>query len=385
MPPSEIRSAHSRLADRYRVLLDIGRRLAGTLSVDQLFRALHRETARVPEASGFYISLYDVETDPATVVFYADQGEEAHPDTTYRGSESQVVRTVQPSMIEDRDAVDSPLVLGEEGREVTRSAISAPLRYKGRVIGAISAQSYETGSYGNEDLELLQGIADVAALAIENARYVSELQHLRREAEEIEEIGRAVTGSLETRDVIQKVVNAAVEVLEVDGSSVWLLEDERTVRVAASGGEFQVPEDRSWCLDTEIHDILVRERRPVLIQDLAASDLVPGHLRDVLQAGSGMAVPLVVEDEVVGALSVRSRKERAFTEDDARILSRLASQASVALENARLHSDVQALSLTDPLTQLPNRRHLRVHLEREAAAARIWPGWAGSWKTRPGA
>jgi diguanylate cyclase (GGDEF)-like protein len=55
---------------------------------------------------------------------------------------------------------------------------------------------------------------------------------------------------------------------------------------------------------------------------------------------------------------------------DVRILGRLANQASVALENARLHASVQSLSLTDPLTGLPNRRHLQMHLDREVAAAR---------------
>ena len=56
--------------------------------------------------------------------------------------------------------------------------------------------------------------------------------------------------------------------------------------------------------------------------------------------------------------------------DEERTLRRLASQASVALGNARLHASVQSLSLTDPLTLLANRRHLRMHLEREVAAAR---------------
>ena len=73
---------------------------------------------------------------------------------------------------------------------------------------------------------------------------------------------------------------------------------------------------------------------------------------------------------VAGVLSAGSVHQGFFHEDETHVLLRLASQASVALENARLHSSVQALSLTDALTGLPNRRHLNIHLEREVAAAR---------------
>ena len=78
------------LAERYRALLDIGRTLTGTLSPEELYRAIYRETASVVEATGFYISLYDEESDLATVVFYADRGEESRCDITYSGSESHL-------------------------------------------------------------------------------------------------------------------------------------------------------------------------------------------------------------------------------------------------------------------------------------------------------
>ena len=74
------RPAGSSLADRYRVLLDVGRTLTGTLSLEDLYRSIYRETRRVLEADGFYISLYDPSRDLATIVFFADRGEDGrHP------------------------------------------------------------------------------------------------------------------------------------------------------------------------------------------------------------------------------------------------------------------------------------------------------------------
>jgi two-component system cell cycle response regulator len=77
-----------------------------------------------------------------------------------------------------------------------------------------------------------------------------------------------------------------------------------------------------------------------------------------------------VAQQVAGVLTAGSTKPRHFDEGDTAVLQRLASQAAVALENARLHANLQALSLTDPLTGLPNRRRLQIHLDKEVAAAR---------------
>ena len=356
------------LIERYRVLLDIGRTLTGTLSLEELFRAIYRETARVVETAGFYISLYDAEADLATVVFYADRGEESPCDVTYKGSDSEVIRTGKSTTVEDRLNAQSVMLLGEEETEITRSAISAPLIYKGEVRGAISTQSYRPNAYGSEDLELLEGIADLAAVAIENARHVAELDRRSREAEKLEEIGRALTSSLDFEEVLGRVSAAAMDLLDVDGAGVWTFEN-KLATARTSTGPIQVPVGATWDLEGPLYETLVKEGKPFVIDDLAASPFVPDHLREFLEGGSGVAVPLVIGERVAGALAAGSKETRRISEYDIRLLTRLAGQASVALDNAELHSSIQALSLTDVLTGLPNRRHLQLHLEREVAAA----------------
>ncbi len=369
MPPAE-RNAHpTTVEDRYRVLLDIGHTITRTLRPEELYRTIYRETARVLEAGGFYISLYDPEKDLATVVFYADQGEERSVQITYRGSDSEVLRTGKGAMIADRVERQSLLVIGDDSTDITRSAISAPLIYEGEVIGAISTQSYSPSAYRLEDLELLQGIADIAAVAVTNAQHVAELETRRREAERIEEIGRAVTSSLDAREVLRKVIDAVLELLHADGSSVWLMEGD-TVRVAASGGKLRMPEGSTWTFSPALFRAIVEEGRSLVLDDIRRSELIPEALAARIRAGSGVVVPLVMNEEVAGALSAGRVETHAFSEDDVSVLQRLASQTAVALVNAHLLEDIQALSLTDPLTDLPNRRHLDMHMEREIAAAR---------------
>lgn len=351
------------------MLLDIGHTLTGTLSAEDLYRAIYRETARVLEAAGFYISLYDRSRDEAMVVFYADQGKERRVHVRFRGSDSQVIREGIGSIIADRVDAHSLLILGEDNTEITRSAISAPLRHKGRVIGAISCQSYTPGAFDEADLELLQGIGDVAAVAIENARFVEELEVRRREAEQLEEIGRALTSSLEPEEVIQRVVDATLELMEAESATLWLL-DGGTARVAASVGLPSNSQLDQWEVSGDAFEDLGDLGRPILIPDLSETALFPERIRAQMGLKSAVVVPLVMEDEVIGALSTAYTSKHAFTDEQVRVARRLASQASIALANARLHERLQDLSLKDPLTGLPNRRHMEIHLERELAAAR---------------
>ncbi|MBI4543815.1 MAG: GAF domain-containing protein, partial [Gemmatimonadetes bacterium] len=187
MTPSN-RSSSASFKERYAVLLDIGRILTGTLRPDDLYRTIYEQASRVLETTGFYISLYDDATDAATVVFYADRGKEERVELSYRGSDSIPIREGRPTLNRVGHADEAILLLGHERDEVTRLAISAPMLQKGRVLGVISAQSYRPDAYTSDDLELLAAVADLAAVALDNARYVEETERRRREAERLEEI-----------------------------------------------------------------------------------------------------------------------------------------------------------------------------------------------------
>lgn len=364
-------AAKPSIADRYRVLLEVGRTLTGTLTHEELYRSIYEETSRVLEADGFYISLFDEHRDEATIVFFADRSEVKRTDVTYRGSDSPVLRTGEASLVTDRLETRSLLILGDDATQVTRSGMSAPLRWKGRTLGAVSVQSYRPAAFDDVDLELLQGIADLAAVALENARHVAELDRKRREAEQVEQIGRAMASSLDPQEVLARIIDAVLDLVEnARAASVWLLEPDRVARVAASGGDPAPPVGLEAKLrDSPFADV-ADQARPVTLDDLRAGPVLPDPLREYVSGGSGVAVPLTVGDEVAGILFCDSPDDRPMGDDEEKILLRLASQASVALGNARLHASVQSLSLTDPLTLLANRRHLRLHLEREVAAAR---------------
>ncbi len=369
MPIAEHISNTASMAERYRVLLEIGRALTGALRDDELYASIYRETARVIEADGFYVSLYDAASDEATVVFWADEGKGRQAQIVYSGSENPVISQGKATMVSDHLRDQSLLVIGDVGHRVTRSAISAPMVSRGKILGVISAQSYRARAYSGSDLELLQGIADLAAVASQNVSHVSELDRRRREAENMESIVKALVSSLDMDEVLGRIAEAALDLLEADGAVVWLLEEE-SARVAASQGPIAPEVGSHLPLEGELVRLLRDEGRPLILDEIGEESRALGNrLRSHLRARSALVAPLTFGDRVTGALTVGVAHDREFGEEDAHLMERLAGHASVAMQNARLHASLQALSLTDPLTGLPNRRHMELHLGQELAAA----------------
>lgn len=352
------------------MLLDIGRILTGTLQPDELYRTIYEQASRVIETTGFYISLYDEEQDQGTVVFYADRGAIERPNTTYRGSDSRAIREARPILEDLSHPDDAVLLLGPESdEEVTRSVVAVPMRHEGRVLGVISAQSYRTSAYTESDVELLAALADLAAVAVYNARSMSELDHQRRESQRLEEIARALSSSLELDQVLERILIATQELVESDGAGVWLLRTDGRAELARTMGQAALPAQIIIPVPEELHRRLRNERSPLVFDHAQAAGLLPPELAAQLSAQSAIAVPLMAEDELIGALTVSQQKSRRYAARDIRLLERLGFHAAIAVANARLHEQVRLLSLTDPLTGLPNRRHMDIFLDKEFAAA----------------
>lgn len=356
-------------AERFRTLLGLGRTFLASPSSRDLYQTIYVETAKIVEISGFLLSLYDDKSDVATVVFSADEGREGKSGLTYRGSDSEVLRTGTPTAIEDQTDSGETLFPGERGPVGVRSTLAVPLLWRNRVTGALAVYASHADAYEAVDSELLERVADLAAVAVENMRHVEELERRSHEAEKLEEMGRALVSSLDFEEVLERVSHAAMELLDLDGAGVWMHEDGcGTVRTSV--GETPVPVGTTWTLSDAVAKTVIVNAEPFWIEDAASTNNHADIVGICFHAGSAISTPIKVGNQVVGALTARSKQVRRFSDADMRMLGRLAAQASAALDNAELHAHVQALSLTDSLTGVSNRRHLQLHLEREVAAAR---------------
>jgi diguanylate cyclase (GGDEF)-like protein len=116
----------------------------------------------------------------------------------------------------------------------------------------------------------------------------------------------------------------------------------------------------------------VRLRTPLLIKNVQTDPSIryDGQIPEVLAIQSAIVVPMILNDQVIGAISLDSHTRAAFTEDDLRLLVSFAATATAAIRNSQLHMEMQRLAITDPLTNLYNRRGIYELGRREIERSR---------------
>jgi diguanylate cyclase (GGDEF)-like protein len=360
------RGSTASVTDRYKVLVDVGRILTGTLQPNQLYSTIFEQSKRVLDVAGFAIASYDPSCDTATVVLHAVRDQKMDSSVRFTGMDCPVIRSRQPILSADPADAIPPGISAQNAF----CSIGAPLVHNERVLGAICAYAFSDDAFDADDLELLAALADLAAVALSNAQYTEDRERRQREAERLEEIGHALTASLDLPKVLERIVGAACELTKAESAAVWLVRSEHEVEVAMTAGELAPPRGLVVPIPQHLRDMALTRHTFVLdsISDFGA--MLPDYLRGLTPAASTTAVSLVAENQLLGALAIGRREQRDHTADELHILERLSYPASIAVANARLHEQIFALSLTDPLTGLPNRRHVEMFLEKEFAAAR---------------
>jgi signal transduction histidine kinase len=234
-----------------------------------------------------------------------------------------------------------------------RAFYGVPVTLDDSVLAAMSLMGRTPFAFDREDHELLAGFATQAALAIRNARLYEDSQARRRAAEELANLGRVISQSLDIEEVPRRIVASVRELLDVRFAVLYRQDSasDDLITTAVSGDVGPV-----WSVGLRTPagisavGLAVRERGPVATTNLLRDPrirLTP-EVRLRLEASSFrsvLAVPLVLHDQVIGVLAVGDRDGRVFGHDEIRLVQALAGHAALALENARLYADAKDLIL----------------------------------------
>jgi diguanylate cyclase (GGDEF)-like protein len=225
----------------------------------------------------------------------------------------------------------------------------APILDGDKVIGFLSLNNQNRHYYRPEHAEILSAFAGQASIALKHARLFQQVQQHARELGALHDATSTLVTTLKLEDLLTRILKGAVKAISATelGALFLIDEDKKVLTKKAEFGEGpplneQYPLDLEDCLPVTVY----LQNQPVKYDDQA----------DALQ--SVIAAPLPTQEGVLGVIILAGLGPDKFTENDLTILTNIAATTASAIRNAQLHQEIKAMAITDPLTEIFNRRGL---------------------------
>jgi len=342
-----------------------------SLELNKLFHLILQQATTLLQADGGIINLVDWERNEDLVV--AATGSTAFTlghRSSLEGSLSGWIT------IHDRPVISDPVqsdirvdrrALPWIAEAQIESAAAAPLTVKDEVIGTLLVVGTRggRGKFNQSDLSILVAFANQAAAAIERARLFTQSQQRMRELEALYRADEELYRHLSLEEVLQALVDIAVDMLDADKSSlmVWDEEQGRLVMRVARGFSPEAMASLSFALEEGTVGRAAANGEPVIVEDALTDprrkDERPEAVEAVLSEGirSFIHIPIRIEDELFGVFNVDFAEPHAFGDEELRLFTALAGRAAVAIKNSQLYEQTQELAVLEERRRLARELH----------------------------
>ena len=354
-------------AERLVILNEVSYDIGASLDTEDIYRAIHDAVGKLMPVDAFVIMLDNEETNQLDGVYVVDMGQRIADVRLPHGQgiSGRVIESGQPVLTLDSAEADAigGVTIGQKG--TPHSILTVPMTSGGKVIGALSAQSYQFNAYTENDQQILGTLANQATVAIQNARLFNETQQLastmeirviertaelereQRNTETLLRILTEVSASLDLDRALSRTLALLNEAIGAEQGTIMLLHAEDNMLHYRSGYGYvtQTLEDEALraaesSVKLKVGEGLagwvVKNRQPVMVEDLyqdprwVVSQGSQGHR-------SAVAAPLVVGEDVIGAILVFHRHVGFFGEDVLEMVKAIGSQVAIAINNAQLY------------------------------------------------
>ena len=319
-------------------LFDLGRQVTAVLDFEQLLAHIPELIRRLIQFDAFAVYLIDERRGDIRVAYSVGYPERLEPMRlgAHQGLVGAAIVSEAPLLVNDV-AADPRYVAVVPGM---RAELVVPLLHKARPIGALNILSHQKDQFTASDVALLRQFGAHVATALVNARLFERIRSDADAFETLAEIGRDVAAVLDLDRLFARIAQLARRVIDYRTFGILLVNEERgelEMKFAVQYGEkVEVPRVR---LGEGLVGYAALHREAVLVPDVSQD---PRYIPVVADVRSELAIPMLLKDRCIGVFDLESPELDAFTKRDVEILTLLASQAAVAIENARLYETVRA-------------------------------------------
>jgi sigma-B regulation protein RsbU (phosphoserine phosphatase) len=319
-------------------LFDLGRQVTSVLDLHELLVQIPQLIGRLIAFDAFAVYLLDERRGELKIAYSVGYPERDQP---------MRLRLVD-GLVGAAIASDTPLLVNDvttDDRYVTvvpgmASELVVPLRHQARSIGALNVLSHRKDQFSSSDAAVLRQFGAHVAVALVNARLFEQSRTDAAAFETLAEIGREVAAVLDLDDLFERIAQLVPRVIAYRTFGILLLnesEGELEMKYAVQYGEkVQVPRVR---LGEGLVGYAALHKEPLLVADVSQD---PRYIPLVPDVRSELVIPMLLKDRCIGVFDLESPELDAFSKRDIEILTLLAGQAAVAIENAQLYEAVRA-------------------------------------------
>jgi diguanylate cyclase (GGDEF)-like protein len=239
-----------------------------------------------------------------------------------------------------------------------KSEFDIPIIFRDKVLGVLNTETPAVNAYADRDVRILKILSNQIAMAIHNAQAHNQLGLLQ-------DIGIRLVSLMKLEELLALIVQETQHTLHYDSCAIFLVESENLVLKAITNEFPQEAIGLKINIGKGITGLCAREKKIINVADITKNcEYIPSGMAGIR---SEIAAPIVLNKELLGILTIESKRLNAFDEDDERFLSILCSQIAVAIRNARSYTEIEKMSITDPMTGLYNYRYFYERLMSEIA------------------
>jgi sigma-B regulation protein RsbU (phosphoserine phosphatase) len=319
-------------------LFDLGRKVTSVIDLDELLHRIPELVRPLVPFDAFGVYFVDEKRRQLRLAYAVGYPESAADIRLpiEQGLLGRVVASHEAVVI--GDLATEPAYAGLVPGMVSRLAV--PLLHKAKPIGILNVLSRDRDRYSERDVAILKQFAAHVATALANARLFEQQRHDAEAFETLAEIGREVAALLDLDELLARLAQLACRLVDYRTFGILLLNEanELEIKTAVKYGQKitslpKVPMGEGLVGYAALH------RVPVLVPDVSAD---ARYIKVVEDVRSELAVPMLLKDRCIGVIDLESPELDAFSKRDVEILTLLASQAAVAIENARLYETLSA-------------------------------------------
>jgi phosphoserine phosphatase RsbU/P len=320
-------------------LLEVSAATAATLDLDQLLSHTARIIHRVLPYDLFAILLYNDRKQDLRIRYAVGHREEIVSNlslTLGEGITGIAAARREPVLV--GDVRNDPRYLNAV--DAVRTELAVPMTARGKLVGVIDLQSTRVNAYSEYDRALLRLIAGRVSIAIENARLYRRVERHNRTLRTLAQVSREFSSILNLNQLLGKIASSMRDLINYDAFSILLVDCE----AHALRHRFSLRYDQRVNIDNiplgkGITGAAAESREVVRVDDIEKD---PRYIASHPGIRSELAVPLVLQDRVIGVMDLESERVAYFTDEHARTLALFAPQIATSIENARLYEELAA-------------------------------------------